>query len=52
MAAGALVTENKSFPDGSLIVGSPAKAVRQLDEKTIAALKASLPDLEVTRLER
>jgi carbonic anhydrase/acetyltransferase-like protein (isoleucine patch superfamily) len=41
VGAGALVTENKTFPDGSLIVGSPAKAVRALDEKTIAALKGS-----------
>jgi carbonic anhydrase/acetyltransferase-like protein (isoleucine patch superfamily) len=41
VGAGALVTENKSFPDGSLIVGSPAKVVRALDENTIAALRAS-----------
>ena len=41
VGAGALVTENKTFPDGWLIVGSPAKAVRELDEKTIAALQAS-----------
>ncbi|MGY0197681.1 gamma carbonic anhydrase family protein [Leptothrix sp. BB-4] len=30
VGAGALVTEGKVFPDGSLIVGSPAKAVREL----------------------
>ncbi len=41
VGAGALVTENKSFPDGSLIVGSPAKVMRPLDERTIAALQAS-----------
>ena len=41
VGAGALVTENKSFPDGSLIVGSPAKVVRPLDAATIAALKSS-----------
>ncbi|MGY8635472.1 gamma carbonic anhydrase family protein [Bradyrhizobium sp. 14AA] len=41
VGAQALVTEGKSFPDGSLIVGSPAKAVRQLDEKTIASLQQS-----------
>jgi len=41
VGAGALVTENKTFPDGMLIVGSPAKAVRELDEKTIAALQSS-----------
>lgn len=30
VGAGALVTEGKAFPDFSLIVGSPAKAVRTL----------------------
>ena len=29
VGAGALVTEGKEFPDGSMIIGSPAKAVRQ-----------------------
>ena len=33
VGAGALVTEGKEFPDNSLIVGSPAKAVRTLDEE-------------------
>jgi carbonic anhydrase/acetyltransferase-like protein (isoleucine patch superfamily) len=32
VGAGALVTEGKTFPDGSLIVGSPARAVRTLGE--------------------
>ncbi|MGB0508277.1 MAG: gamma carbonic anhydrase family protein, partial [Pikeienuella sp.] len=32
VGANALVTEGKEFPAASLIVGSPAKAVRQLDE--------------------
>ncbi len=41
VGAGSLVTENKSFPDGSLIVGSPAKVVRPLDANTIAALQSS-----------
>ena len=30
VGAGALVTEGKEFPDGSMILGSPAKAVREL----------------------
>ncbi|MEP7099115.1 MAG: gamma carbonic anhydrase family protein, partial [Burkholderiales bacterium] len=30
VGAGALVTEGKEFPDGSMILGSPAKVVRQL----------------------
>ena len=41
VGAGALLTENKSFPDGSLIVGSPAKVVRSLDPAAIDALKDS-----------
>jgi carbonic anhydrase/acetyltransferase-like protein (isoleucine patch superfamily) len=40
VAAGALVTEGKQFPAGYLIVGSPAKAVRPLDEAQKAMLKA------------
>jgi carbonic anhydrase/acetyltransferase-like protein (isoleucine patch superfamily) len=38
VGAGALVTEGKEFPDGSLIVGSPARLVRALDAKQIAML--------------
>lgn len=41
VGAGALVTEGKEFPDGSLIVGAPAKVVRELTEAQIAGLKAS-----------
>ncbi len=41
VGAGALVTEGKEFPDGSLIVGAPAKVIRQLSEAQIAGLKAS-----------
>lgn len=41
VGAGALVTEGKEFPDNSLIVGSPAKVVRTLDEKAAANLRAS-----------
>ncbi|MDB5686275.1 MAG: acetyltransferase, partial [Rhizorhabdus sp.] len=41
IGAGALVTEGKSFPPGSLIVGAPAKAVRELSPEAIAGLRAS-----------
>lgn len=41
VGAGALVTEGKEFPDNSLIVGSPARAVRELDANAIAGLAAS-----------
>ncbi len=39
VGAGSLVTEGKEFPDGSLIMGSPAKAVRQLSAEQIEGLK-------------
>ena len=41
VGAGALVTEGKTFPDGSLIVGSPARVVRQLAPEQMAALRQS-----------
>lgn len=41
VGANALVTEGKVFPDRSLIVGAPAKAVRELDEQAVAGLRAS-----------
>lgn len=41
VGAGALVTENKEFPDNSLIIGSPAKAVRTLSEEDIARMHAN-----------
>jgi carbonic anhydrase/acetyltransferase-like protein (isoleucine patch superfamily) len=41
VGAGSLVTEGKEFPDGSLIVGSPAKVVRQLTPEQIEGLKRS-----------
>ncbi len=41
VGAGALVTEGKEFPDGSMILGSPAKAVRQLTAEQIEGLRHS-----------
>jgi carbonic anhydrase/acetyltransferase-like protein (isoleucine patch superfamily) len=41
VGAGALVNEGKAFPPGHLIVGSPAKAIRPLDDAQKAMLKAS-----------
>jgi carbonic anhydrase/acetyltransferase-like protein (isoleucine patch superfamily) len=38
VGAHALVTEGKSFPDGSLILGSPAKVVRPLTAEEIAGI--------------
>ena len=41
IGAGALVTEGKTYPEGSLIVGSPARVVRQLSEAERQLLRAS-----------
>ena len=41
VGAGSVVTEGKEFPDNSLIIGSPAKVVRTLDEAAVAKLQAS-----------
>jgi len=40
VGAGALVTEGKEFPDGSMILGSPAKVAKQLTPEQIAAFQA------------
>jgi len=44
VGARALVTEDKSFPDGSLIMGTPAKVVRPLTEAEIEGLQKSAAD--------
>ena len=41
VGARALVTEGKTFPDGSMILGSPAKVVRQLSPEEIEGLRRS-----------
>lgn len=41
VGAGALVTEGKEFPDGSMIIGSPARAVRELTPEQIQGLRRS-----------
>ena len=41
VGAGSLVTENARFPEGHLIMGRPAKAVRPLNEKELAFLPKS-----------
>ena len=41
VGAGSLVTEGKEFPDGSMIMGSPAKVVRQLSPEQIEGLRES-----------
>ena len=40
VGAGALVTEGKEFPDGSMILGSPAKVVKMLDAEQMEKIEA------------
>lgn len=41
VGAHALITENKSFPPGSLIIGAPAKVARVLSAEEIASIGVS-----------
>lgn len=42
VGAGALVTEGKEFADGSMILGSPARVVRQLTSEQIAGIRRNV----------
>jgi carbonic anhydrase/acetyltransferase-like protein (isoleucine patch superfamily) len=44
VGAGALVTENSIFPEGSLIIGSPAKAVKKVGSAVLAKIKENAKD--------
>jgi carbonic anhydrase/acetyltransferase-like protein (isoleucine patch superfamily) len=48
VGAGALITEGKEFPANSVILGAPAKRVREADEK-IRAMTARGADVYVRR---
>ncbi len=39
VGAGALVTEGKEFPDGSMIIGSPAKVVKTLEPEQMQKIE-------------
>ncbi|HEY8346416.1 MAG TPA: gamma carbonic anhydrase family protein [Symbiobacteriaceae bacterium] len=39
VAAGSLITEHQEFPDGSVIMGRPAKVVRPVGEKELAMIR-------------
>ena len=51
VGAGARVTEGKEFPDHSLIVGTPARVIRTLDEKAVQMI-ARAADGYVKRSQR
>ncbi len=40
VGAGAVVTEGKAFPDGSLIIGAPARVVREVSPEQMARVRA------------
>jgi carbonic anhydrase/acetyltransferase-like protein (isoleucine patch superfamily) len=40
VGAGALITEGKEFPDNSMIIGAPAKAVREISPEQAARISA------------
>ncbi|HCV38609.1 MAG TPA: gamma carbonic anhydrase family protein, partial [Pseudomonas sp.] len=41
IGANALIPEGKEIPDGSLVMGSPGKVVRELTEQQMRMLEAS-----------
>ena len=41
IGAGALITENKTIPDGTLVVGAPGKIIRSLSGEEIMSLEQS-----------
>ncbi|WP_196000513.1 gamma carbonic anhydrase family protein [Clostridium sp. 1001271B_151109_B4] len=41
IGAGSLVTQGKDFPDGVLILGNPAKVIRQLTEAEVESIQRS-----------
>ena len=47
VGAGSVVTEGKEFPDGSLIVGSPARVVRTMTDEQIAKLHGAAKHYQV-----
>lgn len=51
VGAHSLITENKSFPDNMVIMGTPAKAVREITPADVTALKANA-DRYITRSKR
>lgn len=42
IGAGAIVTEGKAFADRSLIVGAPAKLIRELDDAALQTLRGNV----------
>jgi carbonic anhydrase/acetyltransferase-like protein (isoleucine patch superfamily) len=47
VGAGALITEGKSIPDGSMVLGMPGKVVKELDDDAINGLLKSAENYRV-----
>ena len=44
VGAGALVTEGKEFPPRSLIIGSPAKRIREISDEELKNMKSNIDE--------
>ncbi|MBK17964.1 MAG: gamma carbonic anhydrase family protein [Rhodospirillaceae bacterium] len=51
IGANSLITEGKDIPDNSLVMGSPGKVIREVDEKAIAMMARNIKSY-VDRSER
>ncbi len=50
IGAGALITEGKKIPDRSLVLGSPGKVVRMLEDHEVAKLTSAAAYIEKAQL--
>jgi carbonic anhydrase/acetyltransferase-like protein (isoleucine patch superfamily) len=51
VGANTLITEGKKFPDGSMIVGSPGRMIRKLNDQEISQL-AEIAEIYVKKIAR
>ena len=51
IGANSLITEGKEIPDNSLVMGSPGRVIRNVDDKTIAMMARNITSY-VNRAER
>lgn len=49
IGAGAMVTENKTIPDGSMVLGVPGKVVKDLDQATIDRMQDPAKSYQAVR---
>ena len=51
IAAGALVPPDKEIPDGSVLMGSPGKVVREVSERDLAMMKQAAEHYKISQQE-